>query len=59
MNKKQTKKFLQEYFAQLSPARELQDRAFETMFSILDENGDESISQGEMAAYITVLFKVT
>jgi polyhydroxyalkanoate synthesis regulator phasin len=59
MNKKQTKKFLQEYFKQLTPPQELQDRAFETMFSILDENGDEQISQSEMAAYVTVLFKTT
>jgi hypothetical protein len=41
MNKKQTKKFLQEYFKQLTPPQELLDRAFEKMFSILDENGDE------------------
>jgi len=41
MNKKQTKKFLQEYFKQLTPPQELQDRAFEVMFTILDENGDE------------------
>jgi hypothetical protein len=41
MNKKQTKKFLQEYFSQLTPPKELQDRAFEAMFSILDEDGDE------------------
>jgi hypothetical protein len=52
LDKKQTQDFLTEYIQQLDKSVTISQDAFEQIFKLLDENGNEHVSKNEMSNFI-------